>query len=791
MAQVRCARYCSLLLAFLSIQLFARDHAVEPQPPSVAHPTVVIPRLDHAPKLEDFLGMKPGPNAPRMAAVTNFIQLAPKDGAPAQEKTVAYIGYDQKNFYAIFVCFDDQPGKIRARMARREDIGPEHDEVQVYFDTFNDRRRSYGFMINPVGIQFDYIWTDDNGYDASWDAVWDSWGKVTPQGYVGMMSIPFKSLRFPDRPEQTWGIVFQRVIPHNNDNSFYPHISASVQGRLSQEAELQGLKGITPGRNIQLNPYGVVDGFRNLDQRNPDFPFYNHSHLSADAGLDGKMVIHDSLVFDFTVNPDFRQLESDQPQNLINQRFEVFFPEKRPFFQEGANFFNTPVNLYFTRRIADPQYGVRLYGKLADDYSLGLLAVDDQSPGRVVPDDDPLRRKRAYFTVGRFARELPNRSQIGVFYSDREMSAVAPDKTLCDDTAVTTTEEIACITNSNRVGGVDATIRLGQHFQSYWQFITSQNNEADGTHLAGNMYHYFAEYSTRHWDLQSAYNDIGNGFVTLTGFFQRPDFRDERQFVRYLWKPEGKIVTDYGPQLFTHTSFDHEGNRLIWDYEPGFNLDLKANTNIQVWHGFQREQLRPADFSQLTHNVDFPENYTGVFINNTYFKFVTFNGVFITDTSPNFSPPGVQAPFLTRETQINFDATLHPFNPLTIQNDYILERLRTETNPALGIISGHVIRSKWNYQYNPRLGFRTIFQYDADLVNPFFTSDDKVKNFNTDFLITYLIHPGTAFYLGYNSNMENLDPEAITHHLGLFRTGKSYINDGRTIFGKVSWLFRF
>ncbi|HMC31568.1 MAG TPA: DUF5916 domain-containing protein, partial [Candidatus Angelobacter sp.] len=370
----------------------------------LTRPVINILRVDHAPKLEDFLKMQPGPNAPAMAKVQNFIEKNPKDGAPAQERTDAYLGYDSRYLYAVFVCFDSNPGRIRGHMARRESIGPDHDEVQLYLDTFNDKRRAYGFMINPRGIQYDYIWTDNNGDDGSWDTVWDSWGKVTPQGYVAMMAIPFKSLRFPASGEQTWGIILQRVVPHDNDNSFYPRVSSSIQGRLNQAATLKGLTNISPGRNIQLNPYGIAGAFRVLDQRDPNRPAFLGNHLGGDAGLDGKMILHDSLVLDFTVNPDFRQLESDQPQNTVNQRFEVFFPEKRPFFQEGANFFNTPINLYFTRRIADPQYGIRLTGKLGEKWGLGLLAIDDQGLGRVVPDDDPLRRKRAYFTVGRVTR---------------------------------------------------------------------------------------------------------------------------------------------------------------------------------------------------------------------------------------------------------------------------------------------------------------------------------------------------------------------------------------------------
>ena len=134
---------------------------------------------------------------------------------------------------------------------------------------------------------------------------------------------------------------------------------------------------------------------------------------------------------------------------------------------------------------------------------------------------------------------------------------------------------------------------------------------------------------------------------------------------------------------------------------------------------------------------------------------------------------------------------MHPWSPLTVDNTYILERLTTRTIPVRGIINGHIIRSNWKYQYNPRLGFRAIFQFNSLLRNPLFTDLNQTKNFNADFLVTYLIHPGTAFYLGYNSNLENLDPMGITRHDGLFRTNRSYINDGRVIFAKVSWLFRF
>lgn len=753
-----------------------------------SRPALVIPRVDHPPRLEDFLAMQPGPNAPAMAKVDNFIQHDPVDGAPAQQKTQVYIGYDARNFYAVFVCFDNAPGKIRARMARREDIGPEHDEVQLYLDTFHDQRRSYGFMVNPVGIQYDYIWTDSGGYDSSWDTVWDSRGKVTPKGYVALMSIPFKSLRFSPASQQTWGVLFERVVPHDNDNSFYPHVSASIQGRLSQEAELLGLESIRPGRNLQLVPYGLADAFRTLDARDPNHPFFTGNHLGGRAGLDGKAIIKDSLVLDFTVNPDFRQLESDQPQSTVNQRFEVFFPEKRPFFQEGANYFDTPINMYFTRRIASPQFGARLTGKLGP-YGIGLLAADDQSPGQSVPDNDPLHGTRAYFYVGRITRELWKQSQIGVFYSDREMSAVA--NSLCSANALTTTEQTACVSNSNRVGGGDFTFHFGDHLQTQGQALTSVTDQVGGARLSGNLFALYAEYSSRHIEYTLNLRDVSSGFVTLPGFFQQPDIRRATNSLLYLFRPEGKYVTSWGPHFLHKITFDHNGDQLDSIYEPGFDVHFKQNTNISTYTGHWSELLRPVDFPALQHNHNFDKGgYAGINVDSSYLKWMSLHASLFTGKNINFDPPANQAPFLANESQIGFGATLHPLNRLTVTNDYLLERLTART-AAAAILNDHIIRSKFNYQYNPRLSVRTIFQYDGLLANPRYTDLSPTKNFNADFLITYLVHPGTAFYLGYNSNLENLDPVAISAHTGLVRTGRSYINDGRTIYAKISYLFRF
>src|SRR5206468_4480726 len=159
-------------------------------------------------------------------------------------------------------------------------------------------------------------------------------------------------------------------------------------------------ENVSPGRNIQLIPYGTFTGARFLDR---EVPAYDTA-ADGRAGIDAKVVAHDSMAIDFTLNPDFSQVESDEPEITVNQRFEVFFPERRPFFLENSDYFKTPIDLFFTRRIGDPQFGARLTGKLGP-YSLGILATDDRGPGNRVPDSDPLAGERSTFAIARVNRD--------------------------------------------------------------------------------------------------------------------------------------------------------------------------------------------------------------------------------------------------------------------------------------------------------------------------------------------------------------------------------------------------
>jgi hypothetical protein len=188
--------------------------------------SVRIPRVLSPPRLEDFLSMEPAPAwQGKLAKVTGLTQRVPTDGAPISQRTEVYLGYDDKNLYAIFVCFDREPRKIRARLSRREDV-LDDDTVEIMLDTFHDHRRAYAFITNPLGVQLDALWTEGQDFDPSFDTVWNSTGKVTDRGFVVWIAIPFRSLRFASSDPQTWGIILNREIPRSSEDAFWPPYSS-------------------------------------------------------------------------------------------------------------------------------------------------------------------------------------------------------------------------------------------------------------------------------------------------------------------------------------------------------------------------------------------------------------------------------------------------------------------------------------------------------------------------------------------------------------------------------------
>src|SRR5256886_3164349 len=455
----------------LSLLLALTDGGVVGQEPGR---TVKIARAAQPPELEDFVR---GDSArPGEAVVSDFRQRDPGDGNPAGAPTMAYLSYDDANLYVVFVC-RDRPALVRAGLAKREEIASD-DGVALYLDTFGDRKHAYLFAANPLGVQADALVTEGQDDDYSFDAVWQADGRVTADGYVLRLAIPFRSLRFPRTPAQRWGIALARYIRRNNEESYWPYITKRLAGLVPQFGTLDGLADISPGRNLQAIPYGAFTGARFLDTETPPFRAASDRRF----GIDMKGVIRDALTLDATLTPDFSRVESDEPQVTINERFETFFPEKRPFFIENAGYFQTPVNLLFSRRIADPGEGVRLTGK-AGRWGIGAIGIDDRAPARTLGIDE------AGIAAVRIERELGRPAAVGGVRGDP-----APGG------------------GPNRVFSADTRLALSKTWVFTGQAIATTTRDSTGVGASGAGWYANLLRDGRNLDYSATYLDLSPAF---------------------------------------------------------------------------------------------------------------------------------------------------------------------------------------------------------------------------------------------------------------------------------------
>jgi hypothetical protein len=749
-------------------QSIHRQRSMENKQPRKAvslRATLNIPRIERAPTLADFEGMEPVTSlAQKMARAEGFRQRNPSDGAPATQSTFAFMGYDNANIYLAWVCHDDNPSQIRSQLTKRENATGD-DFVEVIFDTYKDQRRGYVFASNPIGIQTEGLWSEDNGTDYSWDTVWKTNGVRTAKGYVVIMSIPFRSLRFSHDELQQWGITLHRAIPRNNEDSYWPFVSSKINGTLNQAGTLTGLEHISPGRNIEINPYGLWRASRSLNSLDAP-PRFEGETLGGRMGTDAKMVIKDSLVLDLTINPDFSQIESDEPQLTVNQRFPVFFPEKRPFFLENSNYFNTPYTLLYTRNIVDPEYGARLTGKL-NKLSLGFIFANDRSPGQSVPVTDPAFGKKANFAIGRVNYDILKQSTIGLIYTDREFDG-----------------------GFNRVGGIDGSFKWRKNYFANFQALATSTRHLDGSYSAGPAFQAGGGYSGRKFNANTYLEDNSAGYQTQVGFFSRPDYIRFSNFISYRWRPEGKFLVSFGPNFFEGTNWDHSGVRLDYQINPSFNFEFKHNTLLRFTYNAQRSQLRPKDYSTLTTVQDYANGGRSVFLQSDYFQKVSFSIQGVWGNTPNVIPAS-GPPRDAFEQFSNVSVTVKPVTQFQITTTYLGDFWQDTIVRNQSLYNTHIIRSKWNYQINKEISVRFIGQYNTNLSHANLVALDTTKNFNYDLLLTWLLHPGTAVYVGYNSNLSTLDPRLISGPNGLVQRSNQYINDGKQFFIKVNYLFRF
>jgi hypothetical protein len=684
----------------------ASPAAAQPPPPPTAQPHITIPRLETAPKLDDYVeGRAAG------IAVTGFKQRDPGDLVPVSEPTTAYLSYDQENLYVAFVCKARDPSSIRARLAKRESLF-EDDWVAVHLDPFQEKQRAYMFFSNPVGVVADGVTSEGGGDDMSFDALWNAEARRTGEGYVVLFAIPFKSLRFPSGTNpSSWGIALERAIPTHSEEAFWPGITHRINGFSSQFGALDGIQGVSPGRNLQLIPYGTFADARVLEESSAQRTI----QTDVRGGIDAKAVLRDKFTVDATVNPDFSQVESDEPQVTINQRYEVFFPEKRPFFLENADYFQTPITLFFSRRIGDPQFGSRVTGR-AGRWAIGALAIDDRRPGRSVDPADQAYRDRTFDGIFLARRDFSNSSRIGFMATRRDFAG-----------------------SSNSVGSVDTRVRLNKQWFAEGQAFVTRDTALDGTKTDGGGLWLAMHRSGRKFNDDIVYQDLAAGTRAPLGFVPRTNIRQLQQFATWRWRPKHSHLTAHGPNMFVQATWDHDGTPQDWIVRFPYSAQF-GQTYLFYRHARMMER---------------------------------FNGV----------------EYREHENVYNV------FSRLLLDETYLYSRLSepsaARSGHATSIFDDHIVRSKVNYQFTRALSLRGILDYSGVLPNTSVVALDRRKHLTADFLMTYLLHPGTAFYVGYTDGYDNLRRDPASPEGSLVLGGAPTMSTGRQVFVKSSYLVRF
>jgi hypothetical protein len=740
-----------------------------------------VPLLAEGLRLSDFAGMTPRPElVGKLLGISGFIQKSPRDGQPATEKTEVWLGRTKSALYFVFICYDSHPEQIRGHLARRENVLND-DNVSVLLDPFQDRRKGFLFTVNPAGVQADAAWDENNGTDYSYNQIWDSDGQAAGKGWMALVAIPFRSLRF--RPESQggagWGVVFMRNFPRNSETDYWPRVSDGISGTLSQEGTLAGIEGVTGSHNVQINPYLLGQNERTLETVDPLDPYISSRRFEGTAGGEAKAILKDSIVLDATIYPDFSDVESDQPQFTVDQRYSVYFQELRPFFLENANYFTTPINLVYTRNISHPEFGGRVTGKIRHT-NLGLFAIDDREPGQAVAPGDPLHNKRALFAVGRVSQDFGKNLSIGAIYTDKEFGQ-----------------------GWNRIGGVDFTWRATSKWTAQGQTVeSSTKGDVDSgtppTYSAGPASYLFVRRTGHAFSFNSSYLDYSTGFQTQLGYIQTANIRHGQTYIGYAWFPKHKKLQSFGVETSQDVAYDHEGNRVYHysSFDPYFLLP--RNIVLAPIGGQNSDTVGPPSYSALTQYKNFTENFGGFIARGAPFSQFNFNVTFYRCGNVNYYPAAGHAPFLLNQQYLSAQFTLQPLRQLTVDNTYLLDRDYAATGGAF-VYESQVFRTKVNYQFTRSWSARVIAEYDSTLANAAETSIERTKQVNTKALLTWLPHPGTAVYLGYNNDLQNLDRRLCKGFPGgvcdsdntIAPRSPHLMNDSRQIFVKASYLLRF
>jgi hypothetical protein len=659
----------------------------------------------------------------------------PGDNTPPPVKTDFLVTYDDDYLYAAWRAYDSDPGAIRAHLMDRDSIDTfvQDDHLLLMLDPFNDERRGFQFRVNPLGVQADAVFSQNEGIeDWSFDMIWDSAGRLTEEGYVVEIAIPLNQLRFP-RTEgaQTWGFDVGRSYPRNIRH----RISAAPRDRnntciLCQVVKVTGFENLQPGRNLEVTPTvtanrtdAATGAPGNLDSGDEE----------AEAGVTARWGITPNISLSAAVNPDFSQVEADVAQLDVNERFALFFEEKRPFFLEGIDFFSTPLQAVFTRTIADPEWGAKVTGKEGRN-AFGVFFAEDEGNTLTLPSNQEslfaFQDRPVTSGVLRFRRDVGAGSTIGVLYTGREG----------DD-------------YHNRVGGLDGFMRFGASDTLRVQYLRSDTlypeEIAEGFGQPSDAFRGDAlfgayQHAARDWNWSLAYEDREPGFRADSGFIPRVDIREARgNLQRNLWGDQGGWFTQLNIGISGRRTEDHSGRLtderllLYTDYfgplQSFVELYYERNKELfrdTLYEGMNQYGIvanaQPSGIARLTFFTEFGDT------------------VDFTNNQP--------ADVLVIQPGAELKLGLH----VNARIDHTLQRLEVEGGE---LFEANLSQLRLVYNFNVRSFVRGIFQY-LDLqqnpqlyrpeIQPFI--ERKTETLFTQLLFSYKLNAQTVLFLGYSDN---------------------------------------
>jgi hypothetical protein len=707
---------------------------------------ITLGKLAGPPVLDGVLGDGEWEGAAR--AELRF-QVRPGDNVPPTEKTEVMLACDREHLYVAFRALDSSPGAIRAPVSRRDAVFGD-DYVALYLDTYDDRRRSYVFYFNPLGVQADGLIDSGGGgladlseiSDLTWDGIYTSKGTITKDGYVVEAAIPFKSLRFQAGEGKRWGMHLQRWIARKQERVFWQPVSRDRAELLAQMGALSGLADVYAGRTLDLIPTltGSINGEREAAPQTPAGARLNNVNR-LDPGLTAVYAITPNLSFSAAINPDFSQIEADVPQINVNQRFPLFFPERRPFFLEGAEVFVSPGASWLvnTRSIIDPDWGVKLTGKVGKN-TVGYLAASDRAPGLLLDPSDPHFGENAQLHILRYARDVLKNSRVGFFYTDRRFAGGA-----------------------STLYAADGQIRFREVNQTGWQLAYSRTREdRNGPVKDGANTYFWYEHRGRHWRLFVNDWRVARDYREAAGFIRRTGFHSNSFTPAYEFQAKEKSWwVSVRPFVVAKLLGTDEGLVDESYVDPGADIKLARGVSFYVYHSFHKDSFAGREY---------PYQFSVAYYTVNTFKRVSFDGHVQFGEGVNFDParPGVG-----RSWQSQTGITVKPSNALSFEFSHIKSNLQ-DKRTGERLFNQDIFRNRTTYQLTRFNSVRAIFDYDT-----------AQRQTGVSLLYAYTPRPNTALFVGYNDLLFNgLDPLDNTRAPGLFR-------QRRTLFTKLSYNFRF